>query len=92
MPCSGAVGQGRPSLPELGASMTLPGSPSNPITVQTKLKEAIASGKKLQYEDLVSLLESHPWETETQEPFENEDEYAEYYYGDIDYESTEEPV
>ena len=70
--------------------MTLPGSPSNPITVQTKLKEAIASGVKLQYENLVALLESHPWETETKEPFENDDEYAEYYYGDFDYESTHE--
>ena len=100
-PCSAAVGPGQPSPPEPGTPRTLPASPSNlrpqtSITVQAKLKEAISSGKKLPYENLLALLESHPWETETEEPFEYEDEYAEYHYDDFDYESThentEEPV
>ena len=69
---------------------------SQGITVQAKLKEAIASGKKIKYENLVALIESHPWEAETQEPFGTDDEYAECDYGDFDFESsqenTEEPV
>ena len=94
--CSAAVGPGRPFPPEPCEPRTQPDSPSctgnsrqpsnstKTISVQAKLKEVIASGEKLKYENLVTLLESHPWETETQEPFENGDDYADYYYEDFD--------
>ena len=63
-------------------------------TVQDKLKETIATSKKLNYENLVALLESHPWKEETQEPFENDDEYSEHDndYDDMDYDSLHEVI
>ena len=62
------------------------------ITVQAKIKEVIASGEKLKYENLVALLENHPWEEATQELFKNDEDYTEYDYGDFDYDSSNENV
>ena len=55
------------------------------VTVQDKLKEVIASGEKLKYENLVALLENHPWEEATQELFEKVEDYTEYDNGDFNY-------
>ena len=43
-------------------------------TVQAKLQEAIDAGIKLNYESVVHLINSHPWE-DSKEPFENGGEY-----------------
>ena len=47
-----------------GSPRTPPGFPTctGTLTVQAKLKEARDSGKKLDYESLVALLQNHPWE------------------------------
>ena len=49
-------------------------------TVQAKLKEVRYSGKKLDYESLVTLLQNHPWEESSQQ-LEIEEQY------DFDYDS-----
>ena len=62
------------------------------ITVQAKIKEVIASDEKLKYENLVALLENHPWEEATQELFENDEDYTDYDYRDFDYDNSNENV
>ena len=44
------------------------------ISVQSKLQEAIDSGVKLKFENLVELIKNHPWE-ESIEPSCGHDEY-----------------
>ena len=84
-PCSAAAHPGPPSPPEPHAPSTgnlwqpsdtsdnnIEAEGSKYVTVQATLKEVIASGEKLQYENLAALLENHPWEEATQEIFEND--------------------
>ena len=54
-------------------------NPESIATVQAKLREVREAGKKLDFESLVVLLKNHPWEDSDQQ-FENEDEYDAFEY------------
>ena len=107
-PCSAAAHPGSPYAPRISPGSLpstenlwqpsdtsdnhIEAEGSKSLTVQAKLKEVIASKEKLKYENLVALLENHPWEEATQELFKNDEDYTEYDYGDFDYDSSNENV